>query len=45
MTRVASNSTGWSIFAPGEALFLGGEGGEDEQNWVDVTYHIRGATQ
>ncbi len=34
------NSTGWSIFAPGEALFLGGEGGEDEQNWVDVTYHF-----
>jgi hypothetical protein len=30
----------WSIFAPGEALFLGGEGGEDEQNWVDVTYHF-----
>ena len=28
------------IFAPGEALFLGGEGGEDEQNWVDVTYHF-----
>ncbi len=23
-----------------EALFLGGEGGEDEQNWVDVTYHF-----
>jgi hypothetical protein len=34
------NSTPWSIFAPGEALFLGGEGGEDEQNWVDVTYHF-----
>ncbi|MFN9982217.1 MAG: hypothetical protein ACK53Y_19980, partial [bacterium] len=34
------NSTIWSIFAPGEALFLGGEGGEDEQNWVDVTYHF-----
>ena len=23
------NSSPWSIFAPGEALFLGGEGGED----------------
>lgn len=34
------NSSPWSIFAPGEALFLGGEGGEDEQNWVDVTYHF-----
>jgi hypothetical protein len=34
------NSQPWSIFAPGEALFLGGEGGEDEQNWVDVTYHF-----
>jgi hypothetical protein len=34
------NSTAWSIFAPGEALFLGGEGGEDEQDWVDVTYHF-----
>jgi hypothetical protein len=34
------NSHAWSIFAPGEALFLGGEGGEDEQNWVDVTYHF-----
>jgi hypothetical protein len=34
------NSAPWSIFAPGEALFLGGEGGEDEQNWVDVTYHF-----
>ena len=34
------NSTPWSIFSPGEALFLGGEGGEDEQNWVDVTYHF-----
>ena len=35
-----TNSTDWSIFAPGEALFLGGEGGEDEQNWVDITYHF-----
>lgn len=35
-----TNSQPWSIFAPGEALFLGGEGGEDEQNWVDVTYHF-----
>ncbi len=35
-----TNSTSWSIFAPGEALFLGGEGGEDDQNWVDVTYHF-----
>ncbi|XZE35794.1 hypothetical protein SH501x_001336 [Pirellulaceae bacterium SH501] len=35
-----TNSAPWSIFAPGEALFLGGEGGEDEQNWVDVTYHF-----
>ncbi len=35
-----TNSTPWSIFAPGEALFLGGEGGEDDQNWVDVTYHF-----
>ncbi len=34
------NSQPWSIFAPGETLFLGGEGGEDEQNWVDVTYHF-----
>lgn len=34
------NSSPWSIFAPGEALFLGGEGGEDDQNWVDVTYHF-----
>jgi hypothetical protein len=34
------NSSSWSIFAPGEALFLGGEGGEDDQNWVDVTYHF-----
>ena len=30
----------WSIFSPGEALFLGAEGGEDEQNWVDITYHF-----
>src|SRR6056297_3947426 len=35
-----TNSTDWSIFAPGEALFLGAEGGEDEQNWVDITYHF-----
>lgn len=35
-----TNSGPWSIFAPGEALFLGGEGGEDDQNWVDVTYHF-----
>lgn len=34
------NSSSWSIFAAGEALFLGGEGGEDENNWVDVTYHF-----
>ncbi len=34
------NQNAWSIFAAGEALFLGGEGGEDEQNWVDVTYHF-----
>ena len=35
-----TNSIDWSIFAPGEALFLGAEGGEDEQNWVDITYHF-----
>ena len=35
-----TNSTDWSIFAPGEALFIGGEGGEDDQNWVDITYHF-----
>ena len=35
-----TNSSPWSIFAAGEALFLGGEGGEDENNWVDVTYHF-----
>ncbi len=34
------NQNAWSIFAPGEALFLGGEGGEDDQNWVDVTYYF-----
>ena len=34
------NSTAWSIFSPGEAVFLGGEGGEDDQNWVDVTYNF-----
>jgi hypothetical protein len=34
------NSGPWSIFGSGEALFLGGEGGEDENNWVDVTYHF-----
>ncbi|MBB3205458.1 hypothetical protein FHS27_001258 [Rhodopirellula rubra] len=35
-----TNSTAWSIFGPGEALFLGGEGGEDDNNWVDITYHF-----
>ncbi len=35
-----TNSTNWSIFSPGEALFLGAEGGEDDQNWVDITYHF-----
>jgi len=35
-----TNSGPWSIFGSGEALFLGGEGGEDENNWVDVTYHF-----
>ena len=35
-----TNSAAWSIFGPGEALFLGAEGGEDEQNWVDITYHF-----
>ncbi|TWU54850.1 hypothetical protein Poly51_35690 [Rubripirellula tenax] len=35
-----TNSTDWSIFGPGEALFLGGEGGEDDNNWVDITYHF-----
>jgi hypothetical protein len=34
------NASPWSIFSAGEALFLGGEGGEDENNWVDVTYHF-----
>ena len=35
-----TNSGSWSIFGPGEALFLGGEGGEDDNNWVDITYHF-----
>jgi hypothetical protein len=35
-----TNGGPWSIFSPGEALFLGAEGGEDEQNWVDITYHF-----
>jgi hypothetical protein len=34
------NVSPWSIFGPGEALFLGGEGGEDDNNWVDITYHF-----
>ena len=37
------SSSPWSIFASGEAMFLGGEGGEDDQNWVDVTYHFAAA--
>ncbi len=35
-----TNGGPWSIFGPGEALFLGGEGGEDDNNWVDITYHF-----
>lgn len=35
-----TNVAPWSIFGAGEALFLGAEGGEDEQNWVDITYHF-----
>jgi len=35
-----TNSSPWQIFATGEALFLGAEGGENDQNWVDITYHF-----
>lgn len=34
------NDGPWSVFAAGEVLFLGAEGGEDEQNYVDLTYQF-----
>ena len=34
------NASSWRGFSPGEALFLGAEGGEDDQNFVELVYHF-----
>ena len=34
------NGSGWGQFAAGEVLFLGAEGGENEENYVDLTYQF-----
>ncbi|TWU39317.1 hypothetical protein [Novipirellula artificiosorum] len=34
------NDSGWGQFSAGEVLFLGAEGGENEENNVDLTYQF-----
>jgi len=34
------NSATWEVFAAGELLFLGAEGAEDDENYVDMTYQF-----